>query len=286
MNFLNAYGFPFNPNHSSCSNRTPKNFLWKLPKDPNLDTLVLIDYAITQHDYIPPTVKSLYGWICESRSIVPHVMNYIIWNHEKLKTRFQKIFVSDRTITEISDLFIFCPAGSNLPWIPEHKYEIYEKTKLASMVASAKRMTKSHALRHEYADKFKDKLDLFGGACGSPRLPETDVINPWFSKLNGLKDYMFSVVIENDFYDGYYTEKITDCFATGTIPVYLGNPAIIDIFNKDGIILLDEKFDINSLTSDLYYSKMEAIKDNMERVKNLENSDDTLWRLINESRSI
>jgi 23S rRNA A1618 N6-methylase RlmF len=66
----------------------------------------------------------------------------------------------------------------------------------------------------------------------------------------------------------------------------LGNPAIGNIFNMDGIILLNEKFDITSLTPDLYASKIDAVKDNLNRVQNLENADDTLWRLINESRNI
>ena len=148
------------------------------------------------------------------------------------------------------------------------------------MVASAKRITKGHMIRHGYAERFKDHLDLFGGACGSPRLPDTDQTKPWMSKMYGLKDYMFSVVVENDFYDNYYTEKITDCFATGTIPVYLGSPTIGDVFDINGIIVLDSQFNINSLTTELYQSKLNAVHENFNRVMNLEMADDTLWRLM------
>jgi hypothetical protein len=285
MNVLYGYGFPFEPQHSSCSNRKPKNFRWEFPPHGPLDHLVLIDNAILQYELIPATVKNLYGWLCESRSIVPDTSTFLNWNFSTLEKRFKKIFVSDKQLASFSPVFQYCPSGSNLPWIPDTEYGVYPKSKLVSMVASAKRMTKGHIIRHEYADRFKEHLDLFGGACGSPRLPDTDPTRPWMSKMYGLKDYMFSVVVENDFYDNYYTEKITDCFATGTIPVYLGSPTIGDVFNMDGIIQLDSKFDINMLTEDLYKSKLNAVHDNLNRVINLEMSDDTLWNAIYETRN-
>ena len=77
---------------------------------------------------------------------------------------------------------------------------------------------------------------------------------------------MFSIAVENAVYDTYFTEKLTDCFATGTIPVFYGSKKVIKkYFNPDGVIFLDDNFDISTLTEDLYYSKMDAIKDNFER---------------------
>jgi hypothetical protein len=78
---------------------------------------------------------------------------------------------------------------------------------------------------------------------------------------------MFSVAIENGFYESYYTEKILDCFATGTIPVYKGTPDIGNFFNSDGIIDLSQEFEVSE---EIYYNKMDAIKDNLERVKKIE----------------
>lgn len=283
MNVLYGYGFPFEPQHSSCSNRKPKNFRWEYAPHGPLDHLVLIDNAIQQYELIPATVKNLYGWLCESRSIVRDTSIFLNWNFSDLEKRFKKIFVSDKQLVSFSPVFQYCPSGSNLPWIPDTEYGVYPKNKLVSMVASAKRMTKGHMIRHECADRFKEHLDLFGGACGSPRLPDTDPSRPWMSKMHGLKDYMFSVVVENDFYDNYYTEKITDCFATGTIPVYMGSPNIGDVFDTNGIISMDAEFDINTLTPELYESKLDAVRENLIRVSNLENSDDTLWKKINET---
>ena len=81
---------------------------------------------------------------------------------------------------------------------------------------------------------------------------------------DGLKNYMFSVAIENSSYNTYFTEKITDCFAVGTIPIFYGNKDIGDIFNPNGIIMLDDNFDIKSLNKDLYQSKINAIKENFQ----------------------
>ena len=280
MNILYGLGFPFEPQHSSCSTRKPKNFQWEIPPYQNLNTLVLIDNAIPQYEAIPVNVNNLYGWVCESRYIVSDTSIFLAQNYKELENKFKRIFVSDKQLVSLSSVFQYCPAGSNLPWIPESQYSIYPKTKLVSMVASAKRITKGHMIRHGYAERFKKHVDLFGGACGSPRLPDTDPTQPWMSKMYGLKDYMFSVVVENDFYDNYYTEKITDCFASGTIPVYLGSPAISDVFNMDGIIQLDANFNINTLTTELYASKIDAVHDNLNRVLSLKLADDYLWDMI------
>lgn len=280
MNILYGYGFPFEPQHSSCSNRKPKNFQWEIPPSQNLNHLVLIDNAIQHFELLPVPIKNLYGWVCESPAVVNETINYLWYNYHKVEQHFKKVFVCDKDLVNRSPVFQYCPSGSNLPWIPDSEYGVYSKTKLCSMVASAKNFTSGHKIRHHYANQFKDKLDLFGGACGSSRLPETDPRRPWDSKMYGLKDYMFSVVVENYFSNGYYSEKITDCFATGTIPVYAGSSVVGELFNMDGIIVLDSNFDINSLTPELYRSKLDAVHDNLNRVMNLEMADDTLWKLI------
>jgi len=85
---------------------------------------------------------------------------------------------------------------------------------------------------------------------------------------------MFSIAIENASYETYFTEKLLDCFATGTIPVYYGAPNIGEHFNKDGIIDLSEEFDVSD---EIYYSKMDAIKENLEKTKKMEILEDFIW---------
>ena len=124
------------------------------------------------------------------------------------------------------------------------------------MISSNKKMCEGHKLRLEWIDRIGDQLDLYGRGFN-------EIIN----KEEGLCDYMFSVAIENGQYETYFTEKLLDCFATGTIPVYLGAPDIEKHFNADGIITLSDEFDVSE---DIYNDKLDAIQDNLERAKKME----------------
>jgi hypothetical protein len=94
---------------------------------------------------------------------------------------------------------------------------------------------------------------------------------------------MFSIIVENGNYDSYYTEKITDCFATGTIPVYWGTKDLPCEFDRDGVIWLEQgKEDeiLNSLNEDVYKAKLNAIKNNLNALSSLKIADDYLFEEI------
>jgi len=146
-------------------------------------------------------------------------------------------------------------------WIKEP--QIYEKSKMISMISSNKRMCKGHIDRLQWVEALRDQVDLFGRGFHEIELKE-----------EGLCDYMFSVAIENGQYGTYFTEKLLDCFATGTIPVYLGAPDIGKFFNMDGIIPLSEEF---TVSEDIYESKKEAIQDNLEIAKTMEVLEDFIY---------
>jgi hypothetical protein len=57
----------------------------------------------------------------------------------------------------------------------------------------------------------------------------------------------------------------------------MGTQKIVEYFNADGILFFDGNFDLNTLTPELYYSKMDAIKDNFERVQQYSVLDDWLF---------
>jgi hypothetical protein len=103
-------------------------------------------------------------------------------------------------------------------------------------------------------------------------------------KEKGLNDYCFSIVIENLNYSNGYSEKISDCFATGTIPIYWGSPDIGEVFNTDGMIIYDDNFDINSLSFELYESKMLAIIDNFNKSVNFPIAEDYIYKTYIEGK--
>ena len=127
-------------------------------------------------------------------------------------------------------------------------------------------MCSGHNFRLSWMEKLQDQVDLYGRG-----------FNDFKYKEDALADYLFSVTIENDSYETYWTEKILDCFACGTIPIYHGAPDIGDYFNMDGVILLTDDFDIKSLTPELYLSKEDAIIDNFKRALQYNVIEDLMW---------
>jgi hypothetical protein len=277
MKKLKTNWAPFPIEFSSCSNLRPKGFEWS--RTEGIAT-VWIDTSIPNHQG-PPSGN--FGWFCESSEVLPALKSQLLNQTERFKRHFQHIFTCDNElINRDPSFFLFNPPGSNLPWTKPQDFRIPEKTKLCSMISSPKDMTSGHKLRISIAESLKGKVDLFGGAAWSQRSGQGTGPNGdwWRSKEDSLSSYMFSVVIENASYGDYYTEKITDCFALGVIPIYWGSPLIHERFNRDGIILWDHNFNPDSLSHDLYHSKIEAVKDNLERVKNLVSADDLLFKKI------
>jgi hypothetical protein len=273
---IQIYCCSFNSQYSSCGTRTPKRFTWT---NETQNKVVVVDgylkYGLTKQ-------KNKFGWLAESPAMCGDFYRHIFDNLDLYKKSYIKIFTCDENlIKKDSELFAFCFAGSNMPWTPEEEYKIHNKTKLISFLCSNKNFTEGHKKRLEIAESFKGHVDFYGGVFGGPLVGvkgrqhyhhkrKTEAINP----------YMFSVTVENCLTDTYFTEKITDCFANGVIPIYYGTKKVYKYFDQNGIIFLDESFRIEDITEDLYYSKMEFIKNNLYAIKNMPSADDMLYESI------
>ena len=281
MKQIQCVGAGFDPSQSSCSNLKPQSFSWTTEPAENQ---VLIDNAILYANKIDrlDSQKS-YGWVCESSAIVPQLIEALKDFHEVIieDGELEAIFTNDKSLLELSDNFIYCSNGSNFPWIPAESWGIGEKNKLCSMVASPKVMCDGHHYRQKIACKFKDKIDLFGGACGSERIGiSANLDQEWNDKRIAVCPYKFSIVMENISSDNYFTEKLTDCFATGTVPIYWGAKNIGNFFDSKGIIKLDDDFNVDILTDDLYNKMIPHIEENYKKIKSMEMSDDELAKKI------
>jgi hypothetical protein len=207
-------------------------------------------------DYVQK--ENRYGWLLESEAIIPQVYAHA----PSVLDKYDCIFTHSEALLKLDPRFKLAPVGTH--WIEEP--QMFEKTKNVSMVSSNKAMVLGHLYRLAWVEKFKNKLDFFGRG-----------FNPIEKKEEALRDYRFSVAIENCAMPNYFTEKIGDCFATGTIPVYYGCPNIGDYFNTDGIIMLDHNLDLSSLTEELYESKLDAVKENMELIQKYEIPEDYIY---------
>jgi hypothetical protein len=83
-------------------------------------------------------------------------------------------------------------------------------------------------------------IDVYGNGwevCkefqGDPRIKGS--VN---DKIDSIASYKYSLAVENCVEDGYFTEKLTDCFATNTIPIYFGCPNIHNWFDKEHVYAL------------------------------------------------
>jgi hypothetical protein len=281
MDELTIIGAPFSLNHgSSCSTRKPKNFRWS--GNPDSPIYILADRAIPMSLHSSVEDKILYGWIVESFQVVPDVILFIKNNKEKLFEKIKGIFTCSDELTQEDSRFIKIAPGSNLPWGDRDECQIYKKSKNVSMLSSSKNFTKGHRIRWGIASNLKDKIDLYGGVANS-KVIGVDRGTHHRPKLEALQEYRFSITIENDNHPGYYTEKITDCFVTGTIPLYWGDPNISKIFDPNGIITINDPTKIDwilDLEEKDYMDRTDAIKKNFEIAMNLKMADEMIYEYI------
>jgi len=150
--------------------------------------------------------------------------------------------------------FIYTPFGGS--WINKDERKIYDKTKGISIIASAKRDTRCHILRHDAILRYTEQINgVYGNGYQFIQ-----------NKLEGLKDYRYSIVIEQAQCRGLFSEKIIDCFMTGVIPIYCGDIDLGEIFNMNGVIqfasLIELKTALQLATKEHYEQNLFAIKEN------------------------
>ena len=161
---------------------------------------------------------------------------------------------------------------------PKRKFEV-------TFLSGVLKLIEGHKLRHKILDieskvkipnKFWKVLDDFNHETGNRpgyRDPGCDVITKKGTPIEGEgkkqvwnRNSMFHIAVENSRNLNYYTDKIVDCFATKTIPIYWGAPNIEDYFNKDGIIIFEDEDDLinilNNLTEEDYKNRLEAVEEN------------------------
>jgi hypothetical protein len=261
--------------HDICSSALNKNKHVSWRKDNLANISIHIDDGLNRQ---VNKNKLNFGWICESSSIVPNIINDVLNRLDYFQSNFKYIFTHDKRIVEKNPNFFKFVLPNACPWIQNRK--IYNKSKNISIIVSNKNSTAGHRYRLSVLQKYNTQnVDRFGRGT-SNELPWTIVENgiEESGKIIGLKDYRYSFCFENDNYESIFVEKITDCFATGTIPIFWGTPSIGEYFNKDGIIIFDENSDYSNLNEDFYDSKKLSIEDNFQRCIDLSTSEDYFYK--------
>lgn len=177
--------------------------------------------------------------------------------------QYDKVFASVKTGPNVLETQPF------LGWFDEPKSKSYDelkleskplKIKMISAITSDKFTTKGHRLRHDFIQELKRQnlnIDYFGR--GSNELEK---------KSSGLKDYKYSIAIENGSFKNYFSEKIMDCFINYTVPIYFGCENISDYFPENSYILIDINNPeqsilkiIDIIKNDNYEKRLDALKE-------------------------
>jgi hypothetical protein len=171
--------------------------------------------------------------------------------------------------------FRFMPFGT--VWVDPYKDR--EKHNLISFLTSSKLMTPNHRFRHEVFDALTGKesvgeFDIFIKMT-PPRIEKKDQV------LDGSK---FSIIIENENSRNYFTEKIIDCFASKTIPIYYGCTNIDDFFDPEGIIKFNSVQELmnilSSLTPQDYDNRLAVIENNFTESSKYFDVFDNIYAII------
>ena len=102
---------------------------------------------------------------------------------------------------------------------------------VSAVISSASNLP-GHKLRSQFIDYLKEQdFDFDHYGAGINWIP---------NKYDALLPYKYSIGIENSQSPFYCTEKIGDCYACLTMPIYWGCPNIAEYFPEESMILIDE----------------------------------------------
>jgi hypothetical protein len=216
------------------------------------------------------------AWLMEPPEINGHAYKAVaepdvIQHFDMVLTHYEQFLRSDPK-------FVFMPFGGC--WIDEADWGVHNKSKSLSIIASPKAFLEGHQLRHTVIEHFHPMID---GLFGRGYLPLEN-------KIDGLRDFRYTFVIENVRTNYFFTEKLIDAFMTGTVPIFWGCPDIAKFFDPDGMIQF-ETFDqldsiVKQISQDDYRNRMRAIHENYERAKKFTVPEDYLYSYVLKPRGI
>ncbi len=209
----------------------PLSFVWNRVPESDSPADFYTDICIPE----APDNGHAVAWLIEPPSM-PGKDGHYRWVEEN-RTAFRA------ALTYRADLladpwYRFYPHGG--AWVAPIDYAI-RKIRTVSIIASAKRLSVGHMLRHDAIARFGKSMHVCGGGY-----------SPIPSKIYGLVPFAYTVVIENWKADYYFTEKLIDAFLTRTVPIYWGCPSIGKFFERRGIVPFDTLDELGVILNSLY----------------------------------
>jgi len=225
--------------------RTPRHFTWfQADRNVEYEYVFVTDTYIKRYDEV--NAKKKIAWALEPYPFRDNV-EWLYNNEDK----YDYIFTHDKRFMREGGKWLWTPTGGSM--IPIERWGIKPKTKLISMIVSQKNAASGHKIRHELANKIdRTKVDLLGDGYGER-----------ISKYNGIADYAFTIIVEGEIIEDFFTEKIIDAFSVGTIPIYMGASNISEYFDRNGIIQYTNIHELNDIINNVNFRTYKANMDNI-----------------------
>ena len=210
-------------------------------------------------------------FLAEPLAILPTVSEGALRNAYK----FDKIYTFTQSILDkypTAELFEW---GAS--WLDFKDLKI-NKTNNVSFVTSSKSQSVGHKLRLDIFELLK-RVDVSNGLQYYSHMSP-----PFHHRRNDFfETSKFHIAVENSKQKNYFTEKVIDCFASKTVPIYYGCPNIGDWFSMDGVITFNDIEELETiikhLDADSYANRLEAVEKNYEIAKKFHSDNDVVPRL-------
>lgn len=176
------------------------------------DLLILVDRPTVIKAKAPRTIAVLY----EPEAVLPN--NY----DKEFLDSCEKVFTWDDRLVD-DKKFIKSNFTTNLQDATMPTLEQYHTRKLLCMMNTYKQSSHPLSMYHKrveairFFNQYPNDFDLWGRFWQAAT--HKGVTN---NKLKTLANYRFCLAYENCQTYGYISEKLTDCFMAGVVPVYLG----------------------------------------------------------------
>jgi len=208
----------------------PKYFDWVT------DGSGVINFWVDDYITKQPTVcngRADMAMLIEPRTIQPSIYEYV----EKHSKDFSLIFTHDERILKL-------PNARHIFFMNWYKTYDVPKTKAISMVCSDKVMCNEHKQRQKLADMLGDRVDHYGMYKGGYKCDYYEC----------RAEYMFEVVVDNNWSGYWLSEKLANPLASKTIPIYLGGQYFPDDIDTRGILTVDSIDEIPDLVTHILES--------------------------------
>tara|TARA_B100000497_G_C7691833_1_gene420956 strand:- start:1972 stop:2772 length:801 start_codon:yes stop_codon:yes gene_type:complete len=212
---------------------------------------IQVTFDWTEHD--PKAKYNIYVQ-CEPPTMWVDRMKIL----EPIKNQYDLFLGYQEEILEYDNAEFFLPVGGWINSPPD-----IEKKPQVSFVTSSKVFTDAHRMRFMIMRGMGDTKNFNGLDYQFYRSPPSII-----DRDSYYTDSMFNIACENELMNNMFTEKLIDCLACKTIPIYYGCQNIEKFFNPKGILSFNTYEEyvkiIKNVNEDMYYNMLPYVEENFE----------------------